>query len=106
LSKKDTAITIDEIKRVLKRGGYCLVDFMSVEASFCNEEEMGELVGDHEYFLSGREEDYFHSFFRDSEPDIYFSKMDIVRKDKVIIEHRAHQPPYTDVRLYYYVQKP
>ncbi|MFX1256016.1 MAG: class I SAM-dependent methyltransferase [Promethearchaeota archaeon] len=106
LTKKDTAIVIEEIKRVLCKGGYCLVDFMSVESSFCNEKEMGKLVGDHEYQMSGREEDWFHSFFCDSEPDKYFSNMTIIRVDKIIIEHRAADPAYTDVRLYYYVQKP
>ncbi len=106
LSKKDSRIAIDEMKRVLKRGGYCLVDFMSIDCSFCNEEEMGQLVGDYEYHTSDGDEDYLHSFYHDSEPNDYFSNMTIIRTDKIITAYRAVKKPYTDVRLYYYVQKP
>ncbi|MFX0205403.1 MAG: methyltransferase domain-containing protein [Candidatus Hodarchaeota archaeon] len=106
LSKADTRIAIDEIQRVLRRGGYCLVDFMSIDCSFCNVEEMGQLIGDFEYRTTNENEDFLHSFYRDSEPDDYFSNMTIIRVDKIIKEHRAIKNPFIDVRLYYYVQKP
>ena len=105
LNKKDHLRVIMEINRVLKTGGYCLVDFMSAESSYCNEEVMGEIVGNNEYKMKNRDEDNYHSFFHDNEPDNYFSNMNIVRIDKVITQIKAKKKPYFDIRYYYYAQK-
>ena len=52
----------------------------------------------------GTAEKILTSFFSDEEPEEYFSKFKIVRKDKIITEyHKPHS--YTDVRFYYYLQK-
>ena len=106
LSKKDTKIAISEILRVLIHEGMCLIDFVSVDSSYCNEEEMGTLVGDYEFKMKERDEDFYHSFFQDKEADQYFSDVVILRKDKIKSEYLSHKPPYSDVRLYYYIKKP
>ena len=106
LSKEDTKKTISEMLRVVVPGGICLVDFMSIECSFCNEDEMGTLVGDYEFLLKERDEEFLHSFYRDDEAENIFSNVIILRKNKVISDYLTHEPPYTDVRLYFYIQKP
>jgi len=102
ISKKDHSIVINEINRVLKVGGYCLVDFMSAESSYCTEDQMGEIVGDNEYRM--KDGDY-HSFFVDNEPDNYFCNMNIFRVDKIITYLKNEQDPVRHVRYYYYAQK-
>ncbi len=105
ISKKDHVLVISEIQRVLPKDGFCLVDFMSVESSYCTEEEMGELIGNHEYRMKDGDEDTYHSFFQGNEPDSYFTDLKIIRIDKVIIDHRIVDNPYTDVRYYYFAKK-
>jgi len=102
LSKKDHSIVINEINRVLKVGGYCLVDFMSAESSYCTEEEMGELVGENEYVMRNGDS---HSFFVDNEPDNYFCNMNVTRVDKIITKLTDEKNPMKHVRYYYYAQK-
>ena len=106
LTKADHKKSIEEMSRVLRKDGYLFVDFMSTDSSFCNEEEMGELVGDHEYSMKDRDFDNYHSFFRNDEPEDYFVNMKVIQKERVISENKIAEIPYTDVRLYYYVQKP
>lgn len=106
LDKRDHAVVIDEIVRVLRPEGYCFIDFMSTESSYCNEEEMRlyTLVGDNEYRKKGQDVDCYHSFFNDEEPDKYFSQLNIVRIDKIVSDIRAKHS-WVDVRYNYYAQK-
>ena len=106
LSKIDTEIAIAEMKRVLKPGGLLFVDFMSVDCSYCNEEEMGKLVGDYEFFGVHGEGESLHSFFRNDEPDRYFDDMEAVRKKKVVSTNFYNGRTSTDVLLWYYLRKP
>lgn len=105
LSKKDHFLVINEVNRVLKTGGYCLVDFMSVESSYCREDEMGEMVGDNEYMMKVQDEERLHSFFTDNEPDNYFCDMRVVRIDKIITDFKDEKKKYKEVKYYYYAQK-
>ena len=104
LSKEDHKLVIGEIIRVLKPNGYILLDFMSADSSYVKESELGEMVGNNEYRMKTRDEEYFHSFFVDDEPDDYFKGLEIVRKDKIMKDVR-NERPYIDFRFYYYVKK-
>lgn len=105
LNKNDIQIAISEIMRVLVPEGICLIDFMSIDSSYCNEEEMGTLVGDYEFKMDDGDESDLHSFYCDNEPDKYFLNFNILRKDKVITELFTYDLPVKMVNLYYYVQK-
>jgi len=106
LTKKDTEIAIAEMKRVLKPGGLLFADFMSVDCSYCNEEVMGKLVGDYEFFGVHGEGESLHSFYRNDEPDKYFDDMETVQKKKVESVNFHRNTTSTDVLLMYYLRKP
>jgi SAM-dependent methyltransferase len=107
LTKKDTMNAIEEMSRVLKPGGYMLVDFMSTESSYCGSPSLGEEVGPGEYKYIDEDGDIvLHSFHDDNEPDRYFAGLKIIRKVKTISENLTRSFPDVDVRLDYYVTKP
>ncbi len=79
LSKNDTAIAVNEIYRVLMKGGLCYLNFLSKDDVNFNEKEEtkpGEIIHIH-----GNEE-FIHSYYEDEEPDEYFNKFHIIYKEK------------------------
>jgi SAM-dependent methyltransferase len=81
LTKKDIRITITEMNRVLKKGGYCSVGFMTLDSWPLDGEERGP--GEFWNIYDG--EEYVHSYFANDEPDSYFTDLEIVRKEKQTI---------------------
>lgn len=84
LTKKDTGITIKEMTRVLKRGGYVSVGFMTLDSWPLDGEEQDP--GEFWVLHGGR--DVVHSYFTDDEPDHYFTGLEIVWKEKRTILYR------------------
>jgi SAM-dependent methyltransferase len=80
LTKNDILTTIREMTRVLKRGGYLSVGFMTLDCWPLDGEERspGELWT----HIGGR--DVVHSYFTDDEPDQYCGELDIVWKEKKV----------------------
>ena len=78
LTKKDTSRTIKEMRRVLQRGGYLSVGFISLDYWPLSGEERNP----GEFWSQFEGEEYVHSYFEDSEPDNYFTDLDIVWKQK------------------------
>ncbi len=79
LSKDDTAIAVNEIYRILMKGGLCYLNFLSKNDVNFNEKEEtkpGEIIHKH-----GNEE-FVHSYYEDSEPDKFFNKFKIIYKEK------------------------
>ena len=79
LSKNETKIAINEIHRVLVKGGLCYLNFLSKDdINFDEKEESkpGEVIG----IERGKEE--FHSYYEDNEPDEYLEKFEIIYKEK------------------------
>jgi ubiquinone/menaquinone biosynthesis C-methylase UbiE len=79
LSKNETAQAINEMYRVLMKGGLCYLNFLSKDDVNFNEKEEtkpGEIIHKH-----GNEE-FFHSYYDDEEPDEYFNKFKITYKEK------------------------
>lgn len=79
LTKKDCAIAINEIYRVLKKGGLCYVNFLSKDDEHYSKEAesaSGEIVS------KENNGEFLHSYFEDDEPDKYFTKFKIVYKEK------------------------
>jgi ubiquinone/menaquinone biosynthesis C-methylase UbiE len=76
MTKPDIALSMREITRVLKSGGLCYVNFLSVDDAetwepFCKTAPAIELL---------KSERFAH--FEDNEADFYFEAYDILRKEK------------------------
>ncbi|MCK4688231.1 MAG: class I SAM-dependent methyltransferase [Candidatus Lokiarchaeota archaeon] len=79
LSKNETAQAINEIFRVLVKGGLCYLNFLSKDdANFDAKKETkpGEIIDKH-----GNEE-FVHSYYYDDEPDAFFHDFKILYKEK------------------------
>jgi ubiquinone/menaquinone biosynthesis C-methylase UbiE len=79
MSKADMAAAMAEIKRVLKPGGSCYVNFFSVEHSSYGR---GEKVTDGEFNYDEEGRPMVHTFLRDHEADALFVGMEIVHREK------------------------
>jgi ubiquinone/menaquinone biosynthesis C-methylase UbiE len=83
LTKKDTALAIGEMYRVLKKGGLCFLGVMAADTwpkSILGEErEPGEF-----WIREHRDELEVHSLFADEESDQLVSAWEIVGKEKVV----------------------
>jgi ubiquinone/menaquinone biosynthesis C-methylase UbiE len=74
LSRKDTAVAMREMIRVLKPEGYVFVNFLSVDDSGYGQ---GDEVAPNEFVSVA-----LHSFFEDEEPEVFFEGTEIVWKLK------------------------
>jgi ubiquinone/menaquinone biosynthesis C-methylase UbiE len=82
LSKKDVGVAINEMFRVLMKGGLCYLNFLSKDDSHFEkrkETNPGEIVDKH------GDEEFLHSYFEDTEPDAFFKNFEILYKEKRII---------------------
>jgi ubiquinone/menaquinone biosynthesis C-methylase UbiE len=83
LSKRDTALAVGEMYRVLKRQGYCFLGVISADSwpksLFGQEREPGEYWGE-----EGGDEPTLHSMFTDEEADELVSAWEIVSKEKQV----------------------
>jgi ubiquinone/menaquinone biosynthesis C-methylase UbiE len=82
LTKKDTVVAIDEMHRVLKKGGLCYLNFLSVDDKWYKE---GEEINPGEIVTKEGDEEYLHSYYEDSEPDSYFNDFEILYNEKAHI---------------------
>ncbi|MFX1575062.1 MAG: class I SAM-dependent methyltransferase [Promethearchaeota archaeon] len=82
LTKKDTGIAIDEIFRVLKKGGLCYLNFLSIDDRWFGK---GEEKAPGEIITKEGDEAYLHSYYQDDEPDNYFDDFEIIFKEKIKI---------------------
>lgn len=78
LTKVDTGIAIDEMWRVLKKGGMGFIGFMSLDSWPI----LGHKVGDNEFCLIEGDQEVVHSAYRDHEPDRYFPAWTIIHTEK------------------------
>jgi SAM-dependent methyltransferase len=82
LTKKDTPVAIDEMHRVLKKGGLCYLNLLSVDDKWYKE---GEEINPGEVITREGDEEYFHSYHEDNGPDSYFDEFEIIYKEKIHI---------------------
>jgi ubiquinone/menaquinone biosynthesis C-methylase UbiE len=80
MTKPDIAISMREITRVLRSGGLCYVNFLSVDDTeswepFCETAEVKDLLKSKEF-----------AHFEDDEADVFFEGFEIVRKEKRLVE--------------------
>jgi ubiquinone/menaquinone biosynthesis C-methylase UbiE len=79
LSKNETSQAINEIYRVLLKGGLCYLNFLSKDDKWFAEDDerkSGERISKH-----GNEE-FVHSYYDDIEPDDFFNNFEIIYKEK------------------------
>lgn len=89
LSKKDTVLAVKEMKRVLKPQGLCCVNFSSVHDCYFGrgvEVGKGEFIQEEDWYPGIVKEGHILSYYEDDEPDTYFCDVEIIRKEKRIIE--------------------
>ena len=80
LIKADIAIGINEIHRVLQKGGFCYINFLSKEDKgydVSRSNSLGEIKSDESGFQAN------HSYFEDGEPDKYFLMFEIIHSAKI-----------------------
>jgi ubiquinone/menaquinone biosynthesis C-methylase UbiE len=80
LTKIDIAIAINEIHRVLQKGGLCYINFLSKEDKGYDKSKansFGEVKSKDKGYQAN------HSYFDDYEPDTYFQKFEIIYSAKI-----------------------
>lgn len=82
MRKKDIELSINEMKRVLKKDGLMFVNFLSDDDFRCGE---GPELGDLE-FEQMDDELVIHSYFRKNEAEKHFLDMQILFKETRIVE--------------------
>jgi SAM-dependent methyltransferase len=89
MTKRDVGSAIEEITRVLRKGGLCFISFCGVgHRDLCGEEP--KAPGEYPYEENG--ERGVHSIFGDTEPDQYFQPFAYIRKEKrYITNFREHE---------------
>jgi len=93
MTKKDIAISMKEIERVLKPSGLCFVNFISID-----EPDKGPFC---KPFL-GNPTFYRHE---DDEPDQYFNHFEVIHKEKRIVEKRVHGKRLVQAYIDYIAEK-
>ncbi|WP_273320637.1 class I SAM-dependent methyltransferase [Vallitalea guaymasensis] len=102
LNKKDIAKGIREIKRVLKPGGICFVNFLSInDCDYGKGTKIGEGV-----FLQGEGDgEVIHTYYEIDEGDMHFQDMKILVKENRILERIYQGEKIKQGFIDYIVQK-
>lgn len=83
MTKKDIEKSINEIKRVLKPGGLCCLNFLSLNDEWYGE---GKELGKNEFLQIERGEEVIHTYYEINEAENHFKDMTILYKEDRIIE--------------------
>jgi SAM-dependent methyltransferase len=102
MTKQEVAIAMREINRVLKAGGLCYVNFLSVEDGRFGE---GQQLGPGEFTCQEHDETYLHCFFEDNEPDQYFGGFALLRREKHRTERFTDQGSHVCADIGYIARK-
>lgn len=102
MKKKDIAKAIDEIKRVLKPGGICFINFLSVNDYNYGQ---GEKVGEGEFLESEDDEMIIHTYYDIEEAEMHFKDMKILLKENRVLERIYKGEKIKQGYIDYIVQK-
>ena len=83
MPKKEIAIAMKEMKRVLKKEGLLYVNFVSVDHSGFGK---GQKIDAGEFLQNGRHGKVLISYYEDGAPDRYFNGLEILCKEKRVME--------------------
>lgn len=97
MTKQGIATAMREIERVLKPGGLCFVNFLSVDSDSFGR---GKEISKGEFLESVHGGETVHTYYENDEPDGYFGGFEMLRKDKRIrtlwIDGEKHVRAYID----------
>jgi ubiquinone/menaquinone biosynthesis C-methylase UbiE len=97
MTKQDVGQSVSEIVRVLRPEGLCFVNFLSVESESFG---TGREVSPGEYLEMEGGEEVIHSYYEDGEPDQYFRGLEILHREKRVVERlwdgRLHKRAWID----------
>jgi SAM-dependent methyltransferase len=102
MTKAEVSVSVREIERVLRHQGLCFINFLSVEDGRFGK---GVPHGDGEYVAEINGETALHCFFKDNEPDAYFSRFALLRKEKMRVESYKPQGSHVCADLCYFARK-
>lgn len=102
MKKEDIAKSVSEIKRVLKPGGICFVNFLSI-----NDEDygQGEKVGEGEFLQIEGGEKIIHTYYNIEEAEAHFKDMKILFKENRVLERIYEGEKIRQGYIDYIVQK-
>ncbi|GKX67014.1 class I SAM-dependent methyltransferase [Inconstantimicrobium mannanitabidum] len=83
MTKEDITKAVNEIKRVLKPGGICFVNFLTLEDG---DYGVGEKVGEGEYLQDEGGEKVIHTYYSAEEAESHFEDMYILYKENRVLE--------------------
>jgi len=90
MNKIDIKKAVAEMIRVLKPGGLCFINFLSIDSELCQE---GEEINPGEFLQIEGDEEILHTFFTDEESDGFFDNLEI---EILYKEKRTYHKKYTD----------
>lgn len=102
MRKEDFLVALSEFCRVLKYGGLCYVNFLSEE---CDSYGKGKHMGEGQFIHIDDNEETLYSHYKDSEIEQYFSKFEIIYKEKRIIQRKLNDEQYTSAYYDYILLK-
>ena len=102
MTKKDIAKSVNEIKRVLKPGGLCCINFLSLHDSGHGE---GDEIGENEFLQIERGEQVIHTYYDINEAELHFKDMKILFKENRILERIYEGQKIKQGYIDYIVQK-
>jgi len=98
MTKPDIQSSVNEIKRVLKPGGLCFVNFHSVD-------DPDDRLFKKDGFACQLLKNKRFSKYEDSEADSYFESCEIIRREKRQIEKIENEKKYTQALIDYIARK-
>lgn len=102
MKKSDMTKGINEIKRVLKTGGICFINFLSVNDSDFGK---GEKIGKNEFLQDEWNDKVIHTFYETDEAEAHFEDMKILFKENRILERYYHGRKIREGFIDYIVEK-
>ncbi|MFT8351338.1 methyltransferase domain-containing protein, partial [Clostridium saccharoperbutylacetonicum] len=102
MRKIDISKAISEIKRVLKPGGICFVNFLSINDKNCGD---GEKIGEGEFLQEEDGQKVIHAYYDINEAEVHFKGMNILMKENRILERIFEGEKIKQGYIDYIVQK-
>lgn len=102
MNKEDIAEVINEIKRVLKPGGLCFINFLSINDFNYGE---GKELGNGSFLQMEDGNEVIHSYYEINEAEKHFYDMNIIFKENRILERIYEGERITQGYIDYIVEK-